>query len=157
MGAVFKNVLERVSIKVKNYKCFGEELQGFDRILPINIIIGRNNTGKSSLLELVQYATALSPQFVNLKHKGTGIPEVLISQPLQEPELKRVFQENVGGAGIPTSNHWQYGSKWIGKVITYKLESNNAHVFVSLDPQLDLREIFAQSGANGLLRLRKTP
>lgn len=32
------------SIKVKNYKCFGDEEQGFEKIFPINIIIGRNNS-----------------------------------------------------------------------------------------------------------------
>lgn len=42
-----------LSIKAKNYKCFGEEPQGFDEIYPINIIIGRNNSGKSSLLDLI--------------------------------------------------------------------------------------------------------
>ncbi len=41
------------SIKIKDYKCFVKEndYQGFDVIKPINVIIGKNNSGKSKLLE----------------------------------------------------------------------------------------------------------
>ena len=41
------------SIKIKDYKCFLKEndYQGFDDIKPINVIIGKNNSGKSKLLE----------------------------------------------------------------------------------------------------------
>jgi len=48
------------SIKVKNYKCFRENLEGFDKILPINIIIGKNNSGKSSLIDVIG-AICVSP------------------------------------------------------------------------------------------------
>lgn len=41
-------------LKLRNYRCFGDEWQGFERIAPINVIIGRNNSGKSSLLDLVE-------------------------------------------------------------------------------------------------------
>ena len=46
------DLLERVSVKAANFKCFGDS-QGFERILPINVIIGRNNSGKSSLLDFI--------------------------------------------------------------------------------------------------------
>lgn len=41
------------SIKIRDYKCFVKEndCQGFDEIKPINVIIGKNNSGKSKLLE----------------------------------------------------------------------------------------------------------
>lgn len=44
-----------LGLKAINLKCFGNP-QGFDTIKPINIIIGRNNTGKSTLIDLVQAA-----------------------------------------------------------------------------------------------------
>ena len=51
MGTVY------LSIKVKKYRCFRDEFAGFDQIKPINIIIGRNNSGKSSLLDMLEVFT----------------------------------------------------------------------------------------------------
>ena len=42
------------SVYFKGHGCFKEEWGGFDTIKPINVIIGRNNSGKSHLLDLVQ-------------------------------------------------------------------------------------------------------
>ena len=42
------------SIYFKGYSCFKKGWAGFDTIKPINVIIGRNNSGKSHLLDLVE-------------------------------------------------------------------------------------------------------
>ncbi|MGC3959009.1 MAG: AAA family ATPase [Verrucomicrobiota bacterium] len=42
------------SIKFKGHRCFKNDWAGFETIKPINVIIGRNNTGKSHLLDLVE-------------------------------------------------------------------------------------------------------
>ena len=42
------------SVYFKGHLCFQREWAGFDTIKPINVIIGRNNSGKSHLLELVE-------------------------------------------------------------------------------------------------------
>lgn len=49
-----------LGIKLKNYKCFGEEAQGFDDIKKINIIFGKNNSGKSALLDAIRIAKKAS-------------------------------------------------------------------------------------------------
>ncbi len=134
MDTIFQNQFENTSLNVKNYKCFGDAPQGFDKICPINIIIGRNNSGKSTLLELVQHAVTPSSQFQVLKHRGQGSPEVIISQILKEPELQRVFPEGTHGGVIPDSNHWKYGSQWIGQKITYSLDDKGKKKFVDLSP-----------------------
>ena len=46
--------MEALSWKFRGKGCFQEDWVGFDRIHPINLIIGRNNSGKSRLLDLVE-------------------------------------------------------------------------------------------------------
>ena len=63
--------MKNISIKISNYKCFGDEPQGFDEIRPINLIVGRNSSGKSSLLDMVEIACAYSTGASSaLYHKG---------------------------------------------------------------------------------------
>jgi len=50
-----KNGGNFTKLKIKNYKCFRSEFAGFDEIKPINIIIGRNNSGKSSLIDMLDF------------------------------------------------------------------------------------------------------
>ncbi|MCC0051494.1 MAG: AAA family ATPase [Rhodobiaceae bacterium] len=45
--------LEDISIRVRNFKCFGSEGGSFEPFAPINIIIGRNNSGKSALIDAI--------------------------------------------------------------------------------------------------------
>ena len=87
--------MREISIKIRNYKCFGTEPQGFDAILPINIIIGRNNTGKSSFLDLIHYAVDPS-DLRPLRHKNQD-PQVILKIPLTEHVLKRVFPSGTSG------------------------------------------------------------
>lgn len=123
------------SLKVKNYKCFGDKEQGFDKIYPINVIIGRNNTGKSSLLELVEYATHPNEKFMKLVHRRQQLsPQVIISQPLQEAQLKNVFPDNMSGSGIPGQNPVKYRAGFVGAKLKYDLQPDGKSVFLELDP-----------------------
>lgn len=127
--------LENISLKIKNYKCFGETEYGYDKIMPINLIIGRNNTGKSTLLELVDYVT--HPKSLNhLGHKGQ-VPQVILSDFLTKEELSQVFKVNTSGGPIREINHWVFGSRWVGKPITWELQQNKFD-FISIDPPLGI-------------------
>ncbi len=127
--------LENTIIKIKNYKGFGATEQGYTGIRPINLIIGRNNTGKSTLLDLIDYATE-PKDLSSLGHRGQ-YPEITIVSELAEPELRRVFSESTGGGYIGT-NHWAFGRRWIGKQLTWRLESDGRHSFVAIDPPFGL-------------------
>lgn len=128
--------MRSVSLKIKNYKCFGDEVQGFDSISPMNIIIGRNNSGKSSLLDLLEYVT--NPHDIaEFSHKGRQ-PEVHIRSPLSEAEIKKVFSPGTSGGKIG-GNYWEFGESWVGKDITVAIDQQNRPTFVSLDPPLPER------------------
>jgi putative ATP-dependent endonuclease of the OLD family len=64
--------IHRISIKARNLKCFGDRAEGFESIKPINIIVGKNNSGKTSLLDLIDFA--MRPRHVpNLGHRGNRV------------------------------------------------------------------------------------
>lgn len=89
---------EDFSIKVKNFKCFGDEPQGFDSIKRVNLIIGRNNSGKSSLLDLIQYACDQNQNwnFPPNERQKSKDPEVIGFKPVSEEELQESFSHNHG-------------------------------------------------------------
>lgn len=108
-----------VSLKFRNYKCFGEELQGFESILPINIIIGRNNSGKSSLLDLVKYA--IKPyDLTPLAHKN-NTPEVILSAPLPESDIHKVFRLGVVNPDFPAGNASAFAKTLVNGRLTVNL------------------------------------
>lgn len=125
--------IDELSLKISNYKCFGSEAIGYERILPVNLIIGRNNTGKSTLLDLVDYIT--SPRdFSRLGHKGQA-PQVIISGTLHEEELRAVFSPNISGGEI-SGNHWEYGKRLMGHAIAWAVTKDGYHV-VALTPSIE--------------------
>ncbi len=126
--------MKDVSIKFKNYKCFGEELQGFESILPINIIIGRNNSGKSSLLDLIKYAISpfdLSP----LAHKN-NTPEVVLSAPLSESDIRKIWTPGAVDKNIPGGDGWSFGQTLVGGKVTVELGSGGGKTWLDFTKTL---------------------
>lgn len=85
---------EGVSAKIGNYKCFREP-QGFEEILPINVIIGRNNSGKSSLLDLIEFAVDGHLPPVERGHRGSR-PEIIYGCKLNSGVVAEVFNKSIG-------------------------------------------------------------
>ncbi len=69
------------SIKIKNYKCFvGDKPQGFEKIYPINIITGKNNSGKSSLVDMIIFKG--NPNGMKKRADSKDEDEITIERPL---------------------------------------------------------------------------
>lgn len=101
------------SIKFKDYRCFKDEWAGFEEFKPINVIIGRNNTGKSHLLDLVKRLTEQSPRESELTLQASGI--------LDEASLKQKFPEG-GHGGDLGQNHWlAHGKQFRDKRIKWEV------------------------------------
>lgn len=73
------------SVKFKGHRCFKDEWAGFDAFRPINVIIGRNNSGKSHLLDLVE-SLCTGQRKRDWKLRVTAL--------LSEPNLKAHFSPN---------------------------------------------------------------
>jgi putative ATP-dependent endonuclease of the OLD family len=124
------SLLEETAVKISNYKCIGDEPQGFDSLQAVNLIIGRNNAGKSTLLDLIERVVTRDYKFQDqLWHKKKE-PRIIFSTPLTETAIRRVFSENTSQGGVPGRNHWEYGRAFVGKKITRMLPNNE---FVGLE------------------------
>ncbi len=126
--------LDGVAVKIRNYKCFGKRAQGFEQVCPLNLIVGRNNSGKSALIDLIDYVTDTSKiEGINaFGFKGRS-PNIFLTKLLEENEIRGVFLDNVS-SGFSEDKDFDYGSKWIGKPITVHLHPNDVKEFVSVKP-----------------------
>lgn len=79
--------LNELGIQLRNHRCFGNDWQGFEEIQPINVIIGRNNSGKSSLLDLVDGAVLFDPRS-NHSVEGLQPKEIQFTKDLSPEDFR---------------------------------------------------------------------
>lgn len=94
------------SLKIRNYKCFASDhdFQGFDNIKPINVIIGKNNSGKSKLLECIKQL--VEKDILNIPF------DVCIKRNLQTDELKKSFSDYYNQLGIHNMYQNEANTDW---------------------------------------------
>lgn len=133
---------DSTQLKIKSYKSFGDSIQGFDKIAPINIIIGRNNSGKSSLIDLVDFA--ISPRDISSNGHNGQAPSVYFTTTITEHVITQVFSKTTGG-GVIGGNHYEYGKAWTGRPIGIEMGYNGQQVLHELEPVM--HEQFAKTVA----------
>ncbi|MCY0107274.1 ATP-binding protein [Pseudomonas monsensis] len=120
---------------LKNYKSFGPTGAGIRSIKFVNVIIGRNNIGKSSLLLALDYLCREN------KSDSTISSCVEITEKLNESKLKSVFRENYNDGPLG-NNHWfDHGLNFVGADLTWKDLGSNKLEFVKLDQEASEAEI----------------
>lgn len=100
----------------ENYKCFSSV--EIEEIRKINIIIGKNNIGKSSILDIIEMIYNPNKLF---SKKDTRI---FLQKKLIESDISRVFPKNTSGGGI-VGNHYSFGSQYVGKSFVFELKKSN--------------------------------
>ncbi|MGM9850348.1 MAG: AAA family ATPase [Bacilli bacterium] len=121
-------------IDVLNYKCFTDI--HIDNIKPINIIIGKNNIGKSSVLDIVE--GIYGSRTINMNTK------ILLTKEMDEDVISRVFQKSTSGGTIG-GNHYEFGKKYIGQDISFIRKSDSSNQipddFEKYNPHLTINQI----------------
>lgn len=100
------------SFQFRGHSCFKTEWAGFEEIKPVNVIIGRNNTGKSQLLELVKSACdglGTLPAGWELRLRGV----------LDEASVLRLFPRE-SGANQKASLWDRHGSRLVGLPVVWE-------------------------------------
>lgn len=100
--------LDGFNLNIRGVKCFDDEGSGFFRFAPITFIIGKNNSGKSTVLDVVQECT----RFTNKMFEGPltrtdSSPIIEVRCRPDEKLLQQAFPSGRGGGEIP-GNHWAY-------------------------------------------------
>ena len=103
------------AIQFRGHTCFRTGWSGFDTVKPINVIIGRNNSGKSHLLDLVE--TLCSGQFDQhgwqYRCKGT----------LDQSSLQRLFHAHAGGGDLGGFDPWHdHGRHFVGVQVEWETD-----------------------------------
>lgn len=115
------------TLKVASLKCFGAEPQGFDEIKTLNLIIGRNNSGKSSLLDLVHQATLGEQTFSEAHWHKNKVPQIFTETEITHEDIYRSFPSSHSGGPI-SGNHFEYGKQFIGGKVRVHLAKNNVFI-----------------------------
>ena len=107
------------SFKFKGHECFRDEWSGLDEFKPITVIIGRNNTGKSQLLDVLERLATSEDCALQLPYRCNGV--------LDEDSLLSVFLENTRGGDLPGhGGHWHdHGRYFVEQGIISQRDLNN--------------------------------
>ena len=132
------------SIYFMGHRCFNNEWSGFQAIKPINVIIGRNNSGKSHLLDLVE---SVCEKFLignELMKRGCRFKAYGV---LEQQDLIEAFPPNVSG-GLLGGNHWNdHGKLLVGAHVNWEIDPTGEPSNISLsDNTSDSRAGNSQAG-----------
>lgn len=104
------------SLSFRGFRCFSDAWAIVPELRPINIVIGRNNSGKSQYLEFLSTLCSSSGFLRGTEYKCESI--------LDESSLRRVFSAQTT-SGVLRGNHWDdHGQKLIGSRVRWRVGDN---------------------------------
>ena len=105
------------SLKIKNYKHIGDSYIGFDKLENLNILVGQNNIGKSTLLQSIEM---LISEIVNTREISSNTKLEFGFCPTTN-EIKNAFNEYTSGGQIGI-NHFTFGQKYINNYMSFEFQ-----------------------------------
>lgn len=128
------------SILFQGHRCFKNDWAGFDSIKPINVIIGRNNSGKSHLLDLVEALCADKLGGRGWKFKCRGV--------LNEETLRPIFRQNTYDSKLGGDAWNNHGVHFIGSSLTWEVDAIAKATILSWDNGFNPRSPYIGDPAN---------
>lgn len=112
--------MEKYGIKITNYKCFKEPI-GFNEIKPINVIIGKNNIGKSSLIDMIEF-NYNKELFFNACNQNNNL-KLIIDKTISENDLSTFSKGSYSSwnpYSVPRIDDYDYAKKnFVDKHLIY--------------------------------------
>lgn len=103
------------NFRIKNFKCFGEEGANIPKFEDINVIIGKNNSGKSSIIDVVKFLTTKNTDFDKQKRNGKS-PSLIFDYIVTQDLITSSFPSNIN-SGI----NQKYASQFVGNTISFSV------------------------------------
>ena len=105
------------SIRFSGYKSFSDDtLHEIDFTPYVTTFIGKNNCGKSSVIDIIEYVLI----FENYVHNNHNINQLDVSFLLNEEHIQSGFSKDTYGGEI-SGNHFSYGKNFLGKKLFCRL------------------------------------
>lgn len=106
----------KTNIRFDRYKCFQRQNEQSVEMDSINVLIGRNNSGKSSIIDIIEYCTD------NQKFRDSydSFDRISVTYQLNENHISGGFHKGTSGGGLP-GDHYKYGMNFEGEEIRVDL------------------------------------
>lgn len=128
------------SLKIKNYKHIGDSYIGFDKLENLNILVGQNNIGKSTLLQSIEMLISGNE---NSREISTDTKLEFGFCPTTN-EIKNAFDEYTSGGQIGI-NHFIFGQKYINNYMSFEFQPiktiGTAQITLSNIPGISLNQL----------------
>lgn len=139
--------IENTSLSVRHFKSFGSNGFTIDGIRNINLVVGRNNVGKSSVLDAVRYLCGNFTTNPSHSHKGTS-PSFTIALSIGDGISRSMFPETTSGGWIG-GNHWAAVGKPLSESgIRVRISGKSKPSFEELIPGKELLTKKVTAGYN---------
>lgn len=92
--------------------------QDIDDIRRVNLIIGRNNAGKSSLLDIIEHVCNRSYEYDSVTWRAEQEPQIQFCSKITDDVVNRTFPANTTGGRI-AGNHANYGRHFINREVMW--------------------------------------
>jgi putative ATP-dependent endonuclease of OLD family len=110
--------LNSFEFKFRGYKSFVSDYCDIGLAAPINVVIGRNNSGKSSVIGGVEVVATRGQSFDQARHGNAQRYELVVTEQVTEDDIRGHFSDSHAGGVIP-GNHYEYGkNNLVGNLIS---------------------------------------